>query len=105
MSELSPVQHLRFQLNPHELDREFSIYLNVSEQFRDEVPGKLTQDALADYRWKVAQELLKMRTTDLLMNIRLSYVGMSLADFLPEGYNNGEVARDSDGSRDLNQVA
>ena len=95
----------RGRLSVKEDDREFVHYLRVKDVVAGQEPEKWASSDLEDQRWMVAEALLKETASELFMDVRLSYVGMSLADFAPTGYNDQQVARDSDGLNSLDNVA
>lgn len=54
-------------------------------------------ELLEDHRWEMVEETLR-NTVDLrIMNMYLGHLGVTLADLLPNRYNDTQVARDSDG--------
>ena len=82
-------------------DAEYCQYLKMSAEVREQHPKADQQDRC----WRIAEMILHGNTDPIRTNLRLGYVGMSLADFLPVSYNNEQVARDSDGLNSLDNVA
>jgi len=48
-------------------------------------------------RWELIQETLHTYMRYSLMNSYLVHLGTTLAEYAPRGYNEAQVARDSDG--------
>ena len=82
-------------------DAEYCQYLRISGMVKEEHPEA---DKL-DRRWRIAEIILSGNSSPIRMNLQLGFVGMSLADFLLVSYNNEQVARDSDGLNNLDNVA
>ncbi len=95
----------RLRLGVKELDRQFVSYFRTKEEVASQEPEKWAGANLEDQRWMVAEALLKKGSPGLLLDVKLGYVGMSLADFGLATYNGQQVARDSDGPNSLNYVA
>jgi hypothetical protein len=91
------IRSTKQKLTVKEEDRLFVGYLNIKGEIAEQEPEKWANSSLEDQRWLTAEALLKGNKPPPLMNVQLSYVGMSLADFVPPMYNDQQVARDSDG--------
>lgn len=73
-------------------DRELRVYMRTTAKAMGDMSVKewIALDP-SDRRWRVASELLKAPVPDPIINARLYYVGFSLDDFLPTGYNGDKL--------------
>jgi hypothetical protein len=95
------------RLGVKELDRQVSNRLNLIAGVEEDNQEKWDQATKAKdneaKNWMVAEALLRKLSGEFL-GIQLHLNGNTLADFIPRSYNNGQVARDSDG-HSLDNVA
>ena len=107
MSELTKVDKLKLQLSAVECDHQYLAYAAVRDRVYEEdpLPSDYTEADVHERRLRMASVLRRQDTPSLQLAVRLSFLGMSLADFGPEGYNKNQVATDSDGPQRLDNVA
>ncbi len=92
-SGTDPHQALRLSLTVKELDVEVCHYLKARRE--SGAVGK--DDDPVAHQEMIGQIILAQPGSLLAKEVRLSFAGLSLANFVIEGYNDAQVARDSDG--------
>lgn len=84
---------LRLSFGVKELDAQVSRYLKA----RLKAEATYGHESPAELQARIGQVILDQPGSLLEKEVRLGFAGMSLADFALEGYNDTQVARDSDG--------